>query len=144
MRKGFGIVELLIVSAAIGLLTVVSMPLLINYQKTTKLRSEARALATNLRYTQQLAISQQNVFNLIFIPVSGSYKIINSSTSQIIKQVALDSEVAISTTTSLTNDTVQFTPTGAAIQPGSVSLTNSRHQTSTVNIKASGYVEITD
>lgn len=144
MRKGFGIVEVLIVAAVIGLLTVVSMPLLINYQKTSKLHSEARLLATNLRYAQQLAIGQQNVFNVVFIPVSDSYKIINSSTSQIIKQVSLDSEVSISTTTSLTNDTVQFTPTGATIQPGSVSLTNSRHQTSTINIKASGYVEITE
>src|SRR3989344_376986 len=128
MQKGFGVVEILIVSAVIGLLTVMSMPLLINYQKTTKLHSEARALATNLRYAQQLAISQQNVFNVVFIPVSDSYKIINSSTSQIIKQVLMDSEVTISTTTSLTNDTVQFTPTGAAIQPGSGSPTKSRHQ----------------
>jgi len=144
MRKGFGVVELLIVSAVIGLLSIVSMPLLVNYQKTTKLRSEARVLATNLRYAQQLAISQQSVFNVVFIPVSDSYQITNSSTSEIIKQVSLDSEVSISTTTSLTNDTVQFTPTGSTIQPGSVSLSNSRHQTSTITIKASGYVEITE
>ena len=144
MRRGFGIVELLMVIAIIGLLTVFSMPLLSNYQKTTKLNSEARILATNLRYAQQLAISQQNVFNIVFIPVSNSYQIVNSSTNQLIKEVAMDSEVSISTITSLVNDTVQFTPTGATIQPGSVSLTNSRHQTLTVNIKASGYVEITE
>lgn len=144
MRKGFSVVELLIVSAVIGLLSIISMPLLVNYQKTTKLHSEARILATNLRYAQQLAISQQSVFNVVFIPVSDSYQITNSSTSEIIKQVSLDNEVSISTTTSLTNDTVQFTPTGSTIQPGSVSLSNSRHQTSTITIKASGYVEITD
>ena len=144
MRKGFGVVELLIISAVIGLLSIVSMPLLVNYQKTTKLRSEARVLATNLRYAQQLAISRQSVFNVVFIPVSDSYQITNSSTSEIIKQVSLNSEVSISTTTSLTNDTVQFTPTGSTIQPGSVSLSNSRHQTSTITIKASGYVEITE
>ena len=81
---------------------------------------------------------------MVFIPVSNSYQIVNSSTNQLIKEVAMDSEVSISTITSLVNDTVQFTPTGATIQPGSVSLTNSRHQTLTVNIKASGYVEITE
>lgn len=144
MKRGFGVVELLIVVGVIGLLSVISMPFLSNYQKTTKLQSESRLLATNLRFTQQLAITQQNIFNLIAIPATNSYQITNSSTSELIKTVELDDEVSIAEITDLNNDTVQFTPTGSVIQPGSITLVNSRNETSTVTIKPSGYVEITD
>jgi Tfp pilus assembly protein FimT len=144
MRRGFGVVELLIVVGVIGLLSIISMPFLINYQKTTKLQSESRLLATNLRFAQQLAITQQNVFNLVAIPATNSYQITNSSTSELIKTVELDDEVSIVEITDLNNNTVQFTPTGSVIHPGSITLVNSHSETSTVAIKPSGYVEITD
>lgn len=142
--KGFSVPELLIVAAIFILLSLVGMPLLVNYQKVTKLRSEARVLVTNLKYAQQLAVSEQVIYNVVLSAVNGSYQIINSETSSVRKAVTLDQEVQITGVNDLTNSTVQFTSTGSAVETGSIDLANSNNETSTVQIKPSGYVQIID
>jgi len=143
-RAGFTFIELTVSLMVIALISLISIPLLVNYQKTTKLRSEARVLATNLRLTQQLAITEQIIYNLKLFPGTASYQIINSETSAIIKNVDLDSEIIINQISNLTNNTVQFIPTGAAVETGSIDLTNSKNEISILRIKPSGYIEIID
>lgn len=142
--KGFSAPELLIVMAVFILLSLVGMPLLVNYQKVTKLRSEARVLVTNLKYAQQLAVSEQVIYNVVLSTAAGSYQVINSETSSVRKTVTLDQEVRITGVNGLTNSTVAFTSTGSAIETGSIELANSNNETSTIQIKPSGYVQIID
>lgn len=142
--RGFTIIEISVVIAIISLLSLITIPALVNYQKTTKLRSEARLLATNLRYAQQLAITEQNIYSVKFFTSTDSYQIVNENTGEIIINIILDSAVDISIINSFTNDTAQFNPTGAAVETGSIVLTNTKNQTSTIEIKPSGYVEITE
>src|SRR3989344_9074096 len=141
-KKGFTIVEVLVVIGIIYLMAFVSIPLFNNYQKTTKLKSEARLLATNLRLTQQLAITEQNIYTFQLFPLNNNYQIINSASSEVVKDVTLDSEVTIATTTGLTSSAAQFNPTGAAIETGFIYLINTKNQTSTIEIKPSGYVQV--
>lgn len=143
-EKGVSIVELTVVLAIIVLLTVVAIPLFNNYQKTTMLKSEARVLATNLRLAQQLAITEQVVYQVKLFTETKSYQIIKSSTAQVIKTVNLDNGIRINEITGLTGNLVQFTTTGGAIESGSIALTNTQNQTSTIQIKPSGYVQISD
>lgn len=143
-NKGFTIVEILIILGIISLISLISVPLVANYQKTTKLRSEARLMATNLRLAQQLAITEQTIYNFKLFSSTGSYQIINSETSEVIKDIDLDNEVIIKQLTGFTNDTVQYNPTGAVLETGTIALTNTKNQTSTIEIKPSGYVQITE
>lgn len=144
MKKGFTAIELSIVLFIIILISLISIPLLINYQKTTKLKSESRVLTTNLRLAQQLAITEQNIYFLEIFPTLGNYRIINSKNNDIIKQVELDQEVSIDEITGLTDNKVQFIATGAVIESGSIALINSRKEKSTILIRPSGYVDITE
>ncbi len=141
-QKGFSLIELSVVLSIITLITMISIPLFVNYQKNTKLRSEARILVTNLRLTQQLAVTEQIVYNLTIYPSDNEYKIINSQTSEINKTVELNPEVTINAVNNLTDNTVSFNPTGAVAQSGDIVLINTRNETSTIQIKPSGYVQI--
>lgn len=144
MKKGFTLVEMLTVVSIIGIVSVISVPLLLNYQKTSKLKNEARALATNLRLTQQLAITEQSIYDLKLFDTLGKYQIINTDTTTVVKEVVLDSEIDINSVTGLTNDTAEFNPTGAVLETGFIYLTNSRGETSTIELKPSGYVQLTE
>lgn len=144
MKKGFTLVEILGIITAIGIIAIFSVPTMANYQKATKLRNEARLLATNLRYAQQLAITEQIVYTVNFDTVTDTYVILNTSSGQTIKSVTLDSEVAISQINDLTDNTIQFIPTGAVIESGNIVLQNTKSAISTIFIKPSGYVEINE
>lgn len=141
-KKGYTIAELTIVIGIIALLALITIPVLARYQRTTKLRNEARLFATNIRYAQQLAITEQNIYSVKLFTSTGSYQIVNESNNDVIKDVTFDSAVSIGEIVTFTNDTIQFNPTGAAIETGSVALINFKNQTSTIEIKPSGYVEI--
>ena len=141
-HRGFTLVELMVALAIIGILTSIGIPLFANYQKAAKLHSEAQILTSQLRYAQQLAITEQKIYNVELLTVSKSYRVRNSQTNVIIKTVSFDPEISFGQITGFTNNIVQFNPTGAALQTGSIILTNSRNATTTIQIKASGYSQI--
>ena len=146
MRRnhGFTITEILVVISIIGVIALIATPSLINYQKKSKLKSEARILATSLRLAQQFAITEQNIYAVALSLPDGSYDIINLATSEVVKSIMLDPEVDIATTTDLTNNIIQFNPTGAVLEAGTISLVNTKHETSTLEIKPSGFVDISE
>lgn len=145
MRKnGFSLMELSVVIGIITLLSLIAIPLLLNYQKTTKLKSESRVLATNLRFTQQLSVAEQKIYYLKFFPETKTYQIINSETSQVTKQIELDNEVSINEISGFINNTIRFNVTGGVLESGYVVFTNTKNEISTIYIKPSGYVEIND
>lgn len=137
-------IELSVALGVIVLISLISIPLLANYQKTTKLKSEARVLVTNLRLAQQLAITEQNIYNLQLFPFTDSYQIINSKTSEVVKNITLDAEVSISEIDGFTGDKVQFTPPGGVLETGSITLINTKNENSIIQIKPSGYVELVE
>ncbi len=143
-RKGISIVEIVVALLIISLISLISIPMLANYQKTSKLKNEARLLATNLRLAQQLAITEQNIYYVAFDFFSESYQIINSKDSKIIKAIKFDSEVKIEEISGFTDNKIQFNSTGGVMETGHISLSNSKNDISTLQIRPSGYVEIID
>lgn len=141
---GFTMIELVVVVSIITLLSLVSIPILASYQKTTKLRNEARGLIIDLKLAQQRSITEQNIFNLELDNVNHQYQIINQNTATVVKTIIFSEEVSIDSITSLTDDTVQFNPTGAVLESGVITLINTKDQTVTIEIKPSGYVEISE
>jgi Tfp pilus assembly protein FimT len=127
-------------------ISLISIPTFIGFQKSSKLKNQARVMATDLRLAQQYAISEQIVYNFKLIPgaSSNSYQIIKTSDNSVIKTVTLDQEVRINQVSGLTDNTVQFIDTGGVVSAGVIYLANTRNQTSTLDIKPSGYVKITE
>lgn len=137
------LVDLLVVFGIFALLTTISIPYLRKYQPNIKLHASARNLTADLRYAQQLTITEQKVHLVEFDNLANKYDILKIDTATTtVKSVSLDSQISFKQITGLTNDQVFFNYYGGVAQPGQIILTNENNLTSTINIKPSGYIEL--
>ncbi len=142
---GISLIEILAIAGVTVLISLISIPAFIGYQKNSKLKNEARQLATNIRLAQQLAITTQNVYQIkIFSENEKRYQIRDENNDTTIKDVHFDPEVRISQIDNFTDQIIRFTATGGVIESGNLYLVNTNNQTSTLQIKPSGYVQIID
>lgn len=133
----------LVAFGVIALLTTLSIPYLKKYQHNLKLNGEARNLASDLRYAQQLTVSEQTVHLVKMDLVGDSYQILKIGTATTtIKSVTFDPEVSYQQITGLTDNQVIFNAYGGVTEAGQIILINSDGVTGEINIKPSGYVEI--
>lgn len=133
----------LVAFGVIALLTTLSIPYLKKYQHNLKLNGEARNLASDLRYAQQLTVSEQTVHLVKMDLVGDSYQILKIGTATTtIKSVTFDPEVSYQQITGLTDNQVIFNAYGGVTEAGQIILINSGGVTGEINIKPSGYVEI--
>ncbi len=65
--RGFSLAEMLVVVAIIGMLSLVSVPAFINYQRTMKLRGALRVLNTDIRNCRQMAITRNVIVRMEFV-----------------------------------------------------------------------------
>lgn len=144
-NSGLSLVEILAIAGVAVLITLISIPSFLGYQKNSKLKNEARQMATNIRYAQQLAITTQNVYQVkIFPEEEKRYQIKDETNNTVIKDVYLATEVRVSQIENFTDRQIRFTATGGVIEAGNIYLVNTNNQTSTLQIKPSGYVQITE
>jgi Tfp pilus assembly protein FimT len=142
-QKGSMLADLLVVMGIIALLSTISIPYLRKYQPNLKLNAAARNLTTDLRYAQQLTITEQNIYQVVFDLIDNTYEIqkVDTATTSI-KLVNLDSEISIKQITDLTDNKVVFNYYGGVSQSGQIILTNINDAEATINIKPSGYVQL--
>ena len=141
-NNGFSLTEILIVIAIIGLVTLISLPIYRQVKPTINLDSKTRILVSDLRYAQQLAVTEQMNYRVEFNQALSQYTIRNEATNAVIKTETVNQGIEIESINGLTDNTVIFNVTGAAIEDGSIILINDNNATSTVSIKPSGYVKI--
>jgi len=141
-KKGFTLLEILAVLAIIGIISLISMPIYRQIKPTIALNSVTRDIVSDLRYAQQLAVTEQNNYSVLFDDTFNTYTIFNTETNKIIKEESLKSDISIESINNLTNNTATFNVTGAAIESGTITLINSNNATTTISIKPSGYVKI--
>jgi hypothetical protein len=99
-------------------------------------------LINNLRYAQQLAISQQINYGVHFYPDQKKYQVVKYSTpEEMIKNIFLPSEIIINQAT-FANNQLKFNIYGAAVEAGTIVLENKNHNTSTIEVKPSGFVKL--
>lgn len=139
---GFTLLEILTVIAIIGTLTLISMPIYRQIKPTLALSSVTRDIVSDLRYTQQLAVTEQNNYSVLFDQVFNQYTIIKTETNEIIKEQNLNSGISIYSTSGFSTSTVTFNVTGAALESGTITIINSNNATTTISVKPSGYVKI--
>lgn len=148
IRRGFSLSEFLI---AVGILLVVvglSIIMLRGIQPGLELRGTARDLVTDLRYAQQLAVSEQVSHGLLFSTTTeDKYQIIkHEGTTSTIKEVVLPEGVNFKQISPFTGQEVRFNPYGAVegSESGTITLENIKQVTLTVEVRPSGFVRILD
>lgn len=105
-QGGYSLVELLIVVAIIGMLSLVTVPPMLGYMRQMKVRSATRQLNTDLRFARQRAITQNN-------PVAFSFQPGNAATEPAIEKgryILYDRGQAIPNTTPQRYNWIQYGP----------------------------------
>lgn len=133
---------MLVVIGIIAIVGAISFPVYQNMRPNITLNAATRDLATDMRYGQQLAVTEQLVYNIIFNTGASSYEIRKDSNDDLILSKILPSGITFSSITGLTGNIAKFTATGAAAEPGTITLTNRKNNQTTIEIKPSGYVKI--
>ncbi|MFA6306312.1 MAG: hypothetical protein WCV70_00645 [Patescibacteria group bacterium] len=142
-NKGTMLMDLLVVIGIIALLSTIAMPYLRKYQPNLKLSATARDLTTDLRYAQQLTVTEQKIHLVAFNIMNDKYEILKiDSATTTVKTVILDPEVSFKQITDLTNNQVVFNFYGGVSQSGQIVLTNTNGVDATINIKPSGYIQL--
>lgn len=140
---GFTLIEMMTVLFIIMILLIIGLPLLQQYSPTLKLKGEAKDLASDLRYAQQLTLTEQIVHLARFFPNENKYQIIKAVAGQddeIIKEVFLQTPIVFESIT-FTDNQVSFNASGTSSETGQVILTNQENNI-TVEVKPSGYIKV--
>jgi prepilin-type N-terminal cleavage/methylation domain-containing protein len=75
--RGFSLVEMIVVVAIIGVLSLVSVPAFINFQRTQRIRGALRTFAGDIRTARQIAITR-NVITRIEVTGTSTYQLLRS------------------------------------------------------------------
>lgn len=142
LRHGFTLIELLIVISIMAIVAAISIPFDRSIIQNINLSAATRDLASDLRYAQQLAVTTQINYDVIIDTASNSYQIRETQTATIIKNISIKNSIYIASVTDLPANTATFNATGAALATGSIILSNPGGRLSTIEIKPSGYVKI--
>ena len=135
--------NVLVVLGIIALLTTISIPYIRQYQPSLKLNATARSLTADLRYAQQLTVTEQAIYSVDFNLGDSSYQVLKDGVATTtIKTVKFDSSVSFQQITGLTNNRVVFNFYGGVSESGRVVLVNTNNKTAVINIKPSGYIQL--
>ncbi len=143
-KKSFTLVEILVVIGILGILVSISIPIMRNFQPGLQLRNSTQEIISDLRYAQQLTITQQREYCVRFFPAEKKYQIIQCGSSEFLSEISLPDGIRSITTSGFTNDEIEFNPYGAVKESGSVVLENTNNKTKTIEIRPSGFVRISE
>jgi len=147
---GFTLIELLIIVGVIGILVGISIPVFKRFQPVFQLNGAVRGLVTDLRYAQQLTVTEQKEHCVRFFPESEypenkEYKIIqcqDPEAEEILKTISLQ-EIDSITITNFSNNEARYNPYGAVKEAGSITL-GINGKVKTIDVRPSGFVRITE
>ena len=142
MKKGFTLIEMLIIIGVIVILIGISIPGFKSFQPTFQLSGDIRDLITDLRYAQQLTVTEQLEHCVRFFPEQKEYKIIqcqDPEAEEILKTISLQ-EIDSITVTDFSNNEVRYNPYGAVKKDGTIAL-EINGKIKTIGVRPSGFVK---
>ncbi len=142
--RGITLIELLIILGVIAALVLISLPVYRSFQPTLQLGGAARELVTDLRYIQQLAVTEQSEHCLKFFPAENKYQLLRCEATDYLEEKILPEEISTTTISEFTNDEIRYNPYGAVKESGSITLENTDNKIKNILVKPSGFVGITD
>jgi len=142
-RESFSLIEILIIITVIGILVLISIPVFRIFEPALQLSGVTRDLVSDLRYAQQLTVTEQVEHGVRFSISLEKYQVIRYVTpEEILKEKELPSLVSFEKIEGFTNDEVKFNPYGAVKESGTVTLKSDREKTTTIDVRPSGFIKI--
>lgn len=142
-EKAFTLNEILIVLSIIGIITFIGFSAFKAYKPGLRLSGTVRELVSDLRYSEQLALTEQINHGIRFFPGGKKYHIIKyGSSEEILAEKYLPPEVDFYLISGFTGDQVIFNLYGAVVEPGEIVLINIDNATTVIEIRASGFVKV--
>lgn len=136
-------INLVVIIGIIALLSTLSIPYLKRYQPNLKLNGVARDLTSDLRYAQQLTITEQIVHEVHFDFSNDRYDIFKIDTATTtVKSVDFPAEVSYLQIIDLTGNKVVFNSYGGVSESGQIVLVNTESKQATIYVKPSGYIQL--
>lgn len=134
--------ECLVILAVIVVLAGIIVPVFRQLQPGFQLSGAVRDLVSNLRYVQQLTITEQVNYCLKLFPEQRKYQVILCTGEAPLSEVVLPDEITTLDLTGFTNNQVEFNPYGAVKESGTIVLENTNNTIKTIEVKPSGFVRI--
>lgn len=142
-RKGYSLVEMLVVIAIIGVLLSVAMPYWAKYRQNSNLRTAARAVAADIFAMKQRSAGEMINYRITFDQNGNSYSMINTSTGNTVqtRNISDFGEGITITAVTFGSSRINFETRGTA-SPGAVTLKNSKDSTATVTVSINGRTHV--
>ena len=142
-NQGSLLLNVLVSFGIIALMATISIPYIRQYQPNLKLNATARDLTADLRYAQQLTVTEQVVYLVDFDLDNDSYQILKSGVATTtVKTVEFDSDISFQQIINLSDNQVIFNFYGGVSEAGQIILVNTNGKTVTINVKPSGYIQL--
>jgi Tfp pilus assembly protein FimT len=142
-QAGSLLVEVLGVLGIFLLIALISIPYIKKYQPNLKLNGVAKEFVSDLRYAQQLTVTEQAVHIVDIDLIENKYEILKLGTATTtVKSVNIDPEIFFFNVSGLSDNQVRFNSYGAVREAGDITLININNKTVIVEIKPSGHVRL--
>lgn len=142
-QKGSLLIEVLGVLGIFLLIASISIPYIKKYQPNLKLNGVAKELVSDLRYAQQLTVTEQ-IAHIVQIDLfNNKYEILRLGVATTtIKSINIDSEVFFSEVNGLSDNQVYFNSYGAVREAGDIILINTNSKTALIEVRPSGHIKL--
>lgn len=141
-KRGFTLIEIIIVVSVILVVFTISFFGFKTIQPTLQLSGAARDLITDIRYVQQITLTEQLNYCVKLFPSEKKYQVLKCDGSKIVFEKILPSQITDFRILGFTNDTIEYNPYGAVKESGTIILENNINKTKTIEIRPSGFVKI--
>jgi len=143
-QESFTLLEVLVAITIFIIIASLGVFALRNVQPNLRLSGTSRDLVTDLRYAQQLAVTEQVDYGVYFSTTTeDKYQIIrHGGIDEVLKEEILPEGINFQYISPLTDNEVRFNPYGAAKEPATTTLVNINGKTKTIRVSPSGFVKI--
>lgn len=142
-QKGLSLIELLIIVAIIAILALVTIPFFRAFSPNLQLSGAVRDLVADLRYVEQLSVTEQIEHGIRFSATTNEYRLMKYDTAESELQLkTLPEKVSFQSISGFTANEVRFNPYGAAKETGFIILQNTNNATTLVDVRPSGFIKI--
>ncbi len=141
--SGFTAIEMIVVITIIIIISSIGLEIFSNYRESIDLIGCARELVSDLRYVQELSVTEQVRHGIQFFTEDRKYQLIRyGDTQEILKEKQLPQGIFYESIEGLSLGRVRFNPYGATEESGSIVLSNTQNAKKTIQIRPSGFVKL--
>ncbi len=150
-RRGFSLLEIVIVLGIVVVLLAISIPAWRHYALNLKLREAADGVVADLKLAQQRTVSEQIVYTVKFYADTESYSVIRFNPDQenpgsyvpeTLSTQKLDAEIDLVQVYEFSIPEVRFTAAGGVVEGGQVELQNRNGEGRVIDVRPSGFIQI--